>query len=295
MDYNVYSLTVFSNPPHSQHRISIIPEELLRIDADIISIQEVYTVAHVNFICESVKHVYPYCARIVGSTNFMKLHNGLMILSKYEIVSSELVSHRRAVCIERWFGHKASLRADVMIPNFGKVAIVNTHPTAGGTNPDSLKADTGREIAIQQTLQMAEDAKKNGIIPILIGDFNCAPDSSAANYQYIINNGYRDCFEEAITANILPDKCSTITWDPKNMLNIHGPHAHMPAARLDHIFLPVNEIKLGKVTSCNVVFTEKIVNIPRGRFIRKTKVADENGLKSTLSDHYGIVIEVECT
>ena len=64
------------------------------------------------------------------------------------------------------------------------------------------------------------------------------------------------------------------------MLNKGGVHGHCPPQRVDHVFLPLGEPAFGAVTYCDVVFHEKIVSLP-------------SGIMCSLSDHYGVVVEVE--
>eukprot|EP01034_Spumella_vulgaris_P025773 gene25773-32264_t len=148
--------------------------------------------------------------------------------------------------------------------------------------PESGKADAGREYALTQTINAAKKCKAAGSLPILIGDFNCAPDTSALNYQQIVNAGYRDTYIEAEQNKVLSANCHTYTWDPENVLNKGGVHGHCPPQRVDHVFLPQGEATFGKVTHCDVVFSEKIVTLPSGQLC-------------SLSDHYGVVVEVDTT
>lgn len=84
------------------------------------------------------------------------------------------------------------------------------------------------------------------------------------------------------------DNSINFTWDPFNILNVTGPHSHCPPARLDHVFLPANEPKLGAVKACSVVFQEKIVKIPVAN-----KITDEKFTMCSLSDHYGLIVDIQ--
>lgn len=286
-----------------------MPEEILKIDADIVAIQECYYEKDFNTLFAQLKHVYPYFARKEGRGIFspLNLHNGLVILSKFEITGVELVLHKKVADIEYWFANKATLIAHINVPNIGKMSIVNTHPTAGGDQPESGKADTGREFALLQTMNAVDKCQREGSLPILIGDFNCASDCSAGNYELIISRGYRDCYEEAKASGVLSGEdvmnsvlifvCETLTlcadgptctWDPLHELNAGGPHAHCPPCRVDHVFVPKDEPRFGAVRSAGVVFTEKIVKIPL-----KNKATNEAHSMCTLSDHYAIVVEID--
>eukprot|EP01038_Epipyxis_sp_PR26KG_P006947 gene6947-9501_t len=282
LDYKLFGATLFSNPPYSTERIKFIPDEILKFDADIVAIQECYYEKHVKFLFDALKHKYPFMARKEGRNFYtlLNLHNGLLIFSKYEVIGVDIISHKKVAPVEYYFGDKSTLVANIIFPEIGNISIINTHPTAGGSEPESGEADLGRQFALNQTIDAAKKCKANGSVPILIGDFNCAPDCSAPNYEQIINSGYRDCFSEAEEKNILPDGCLKYTWDPENVLNKGGVHGHCPPQRVDHVFLPKDEPCFGEVKSCNIVLTEKIVDIPKGR-------------KCSISDHYGLVVEID--
>ncbi len=83
-----------------------------------------------------------------------------------------------------------------------------------------------------------------------------------------------------IVTSLITANCHAFTWDPENVLNKGGVHGHCPPQRVDHVFLPVGESSFGRVTLCDVVFSEKIVTLP-------------SGTMCSLSDHYGVVVEVE--
>ena len=205
LDYKINGTTLFSNPPYSDKRIEYIPQEILLIDADIVAIQELYYEKHVIYLTNALKHVYPYSGRksSLKLYNALNMHNGLMILSKYEITDSQLLVHKQTAWIEYFFGEKATLISYIHIPNMGKFAIINTHPTAGGGDPLRENVDAGRLFALKKTLELAQKSYEAGFTPVLIGDFNCGPECSSSNYEFILSNGYRDCYVEAQQANCL--------------------------------------------------------------------------------------------
>lgn len=84
------------------------------------------------------------------------------------------------------------------------------------------------------------------------------------------------------------------TWDPKNPLNVIGPHAECHGLRCDHLFLPPKDIEGGLADFCpvqaEIVFTEPQVTVEGcccGLLGQASLV--------TLSDHYGIRIQLKRT
>ncbi len=155
LDYNVCGWTLFSNPPHGNLRIQVMPAEIIKVNADVVAIQECYSDDHFYYLLNSLLHLYPHHARKDGKMGCFNLHNGLIIFSKYEINNVDIFAHDKVMCIEEWFGDKSTLIAHIWVPNHGRFAIVNTHPTAGGVDPLNEKGDIGREHALKQVSYFA--------------------------------------------------------------------------------------------------------------------------------------------
>jgi hypothetical protein len=116
---------------------------------------------------------------------------------------------------------------------------------------------------------------------IIIGDLNCGPEASAANYEYLVTtHNFRDTYLEAKDAGKLlpgPD----FSWDPLNYLNQIGPHAECPGQRCDHILLQRGYGLDGwEVQDAQLVLDERFIPIGKA----------SGGILSTLSDHHGVVV-----
>jgi hypothetical protein len=77
----ICGVEVFSNPPFADQRLPYIPDMIRKKGADIIALQECYESAHAEMITDSLKDIYPYCAR-VDSGGVARFHNALMLLSR---------------------------------------------------------------------------------------------------------------------------------------------------------------------------------------------------------------------
>jgi endonuclease/exonuclease/phosphatase family metal-dependent hydrolase len=144
------------------------------------------------------------------------------------------------------------------------------------------------------------DAKARGRIGIICGDFNCGPageggaaDASLANFKFIMDKGFRDTFAEFHAAERAagnPVPAHMATWDPTNYLNVIGSHPHCPCQRCDHVLVPTETNFPSPnthgfqpdwvVTNAKIEFVDTIVDI-------------SSSIKSTLSDHYGLLIELQ--
>jgi endonuclease/exonuclease/phosphatase family metal-dependent hydrolase len=117
---------------------------------------------------------------------------------------------------------------------------------------------------------------------IIIGDLNCGPEASAANYEYLVTtHQFRDTYLEAQASGTLL-RGPAFSWDPENYLNQIGPHSECPGQRCDHILLQRGyELDQWEVTEAQMVFTERFVEIGKREVL------------STLSDHHGLVVTLQ--
>jgi endonuclease/exonuclease/phosphatase family metal-dependent hydrolase len=290
LDYNCCGVTCFSNPPYSKQRFPYLAADIATSNPDILAIQECYSVDHANELYDQLKHILPHRVRMDSQKwGILNLHNGMMILSKYPVQNSKLISHKNVACVEDWFGDKSTLVAVLNVPTYGPLHVINVHPTAGGADPESAKADANREITLREILDYYNHATNVlGHGAMIVGDLNCGPDVSPQNFSYIMDNGgLRDTFEEAVFDNKVPSD-QRHSWDSRNLLNLTGPHAHTEPQRIDHILLSKNDSRFGKVTYAEIAFTEKKVTVPA-----KHPVTKEFPAQSSISDHYGVIVEVE--
>jgi endonuclease/exonuclease/phosphatase family metal-dependent hydrolase len=290
LDYKVCGGIVFSNPPYSNQRLPYIPDAILAYEPDIVCLQECYYSAHVEFIVSKLKHMLPYHARKnTHKRGILNMHNGMLILSRYPITNVEIISHRCVACVEDWFGDKSTLIATIDVPNYGFLKVINIHPTAGGTDPESAQADANRQRTLQDIVDfyLHTIQGNEGFGAIIVGDFNCGPDVSPKNFEFIMKYGFRDTFQEAIFNGVVPNE-QHHTWDSKNLLNADGVHAHQDPQRIDHVLLPTKDSRFGRILSGEIIFTEKKVIVPH--YNKETKQRES---LSSISDHYGLIIDVE--
>lgn len=312
---------VFANPPYANERFPKILDYLdkeINDNVDIVCIQECYSEYHAEAIKRKLQKKLPYHARHFNSPLHnisMKFHNGLLTLSKFPVAESSIMSLRRVSSLERWLANKSHLLARIVIPSVGEILLVHVHTTAGGTvNPENPDVDGDREDEFLQAWEacekfLATPSTDESIpkIPIIMGDFNCGPEASVANFNYILGKGFRDTFAEyrrrthggknqlivssngkaaestelGTTTNTTGSSNTddTCTWDPNNYLNKIGPHAECPGQRCDHVIIPQKQMKNWTVSDARLLFQEPIVPL-------------RNNIMCTLSDHYGLYVQI---
>jgi len=281
---------VFANPPYAIERfpkiLEYLDKEISSSDVSMICIQECYSEFHANAIIQLLKDRLPYHARHFNSPLLhsvsLKFHNGLLTLSKYPITNSYILPLHKVSTVERWLANKSHLICTVQVPSVGDLLVIHVHTTAGGAvNPEHPDVDGDREDELLQAWKVCEEFTSPRMA-LIIGDFNCGPEASAGNYEYILQKGFRDTFLEYHTTGerklLSGEMC---TWDPKNFLNTIGPHAHCPGQRCDHILLhSANTPKAWKVTNAKLLFQDAVVVLPG------------KDLLCTLSDHYGMLVQL---
>ncbi|KAJ1613086.1 sphingomyelinase C precursor [Cryptosporidium canis] len=214
LEYRVCGVKLYQNPPYTSHRLLQIPSALRGINADIIALQEVFDEKHSDYIVESLQPIYPYFAResrrpnrtksplkiwqpISFIHNQLALHNGLLVLSKYPILSARFTCFSDVTLIEEWFVSKGMLEVTIELPGMknSPITLFNIHMASGAVNPESETIETLRNKEIEQLLGACDNAIRRGEIPVIIGDLNAAPNCCGSNYNYFIDRGWRDCFE----------------------------------------------------------------------------------------------------
>lgn len=300
--FGVSAFTLFSNPAYASKRFPHICEALEKYEeVDILVIQECYEDKHIARLVQCLKTKYPYHAQISSSSwSPIKFNNGLITFSKHPISNPKLERFVKVSALEQHLANKSNLICDIDIPELGAFTVVHTHTTAGGTtDPNNPDVDSDRESELMQAYDSCVDAKIRGRVPIICGDFNCGPEgeggavaASASNFRFIVNKGFRDTFAEFHAAERaagkpVPDHMAT--WDPTNYLNVIGSHPHCPCQRCDHILMPT-EVNFPTPHS-GAYQPDWVVTNAKIEFV-DTCVQVDSKIKSTLSDHYGLLIEL---
>jgi len=271
LDYKLFGcVSVYSNPPHADLRLPYMPAAILRSNADVVVLQEVYAEAHFLYLKEELAATYPFYGR-QESGGALAFHNGLVTFSKYPVEKCYLDKYQKVSRLEYYLASKSSLVCTVNIHG-ERYTIINLHTTAGGEscNPEDADADMDRESELAQALKCAQQALDANEHVILIGDFNCGLEASRGNYEFVLSNNYKDAYLSAVSKT--PEK--RFTWDPTNLLNAVGPHSTTCAQRIDHVMLPKSSEWEG--TSSAIIFDEQVVHI--------------KGEMHTISDHYGLCV-----
>jgi endonuclease/exonuclease/phosphatase family metal-dependent hydrolase len=248
---------------YSAQRLAAIPDRLRAIGADIIALQEVYHASDRARIAAALARDYPYC--FAASARWSLIGNGLMLLSRYPILSGKFSLYDSTPLSLRLLWEQGFLAADIQIGGLEPITVFNIHLSAGKPFGDFESPNT-RERRAWEISQLL--AATNGGNVILAGDFNTSPDVCGENYHQILAAGYADAHAE-----LHGNSDGAVTWDSDNPYNHAGVHSHEPSQRVDHIFLPANGRYIARQT--DVVLREPLFPW------------DGDGF--TLSDHFGML------
>lgn len=249
--------------------MTTLAEKLLGTAADIICLQEMFHRPLQDALYNEIRHRYPYACGFAAKGFKLRLGNELLVVSRFPLEGGKLVRFNTAAPEELRHTSKGFFHTTVHIEGSEKIELINFHTTAGGRreHPESEVMNNVRARQIGQLLDYAKPLDR----VILAGDLNAGPHSSPQNYRQLGQAGYVDTF------NIPGDE--GYTWDPANPLVAAGAEAHLPAQRIDHVFVHSGLYKKTSIHQSEIVLNENCV-----------AAADR---KLPLSDHYGVLSSLQ--
>lgn len=266
-------MTLLKTTDFATERLNALPSELLKVDADIIALQEVFFKKHQNFLVNQLKKTYPFIS--ITQREGLKLSGGLMLFSKFpmsDIVHTPLRDNRpidemMVIC-------KKIISCNVKIPKLGQIHILNIHTTSGGFlhQQDENLIIKIRNNQINQAYNFVNQF--SNIPSMIVGDLNAGPEIASENYQNLLDKNFIDAYATYCDIQHLTPQS---TWDNTISLNQNGTHASSCSQRIDHIYLSPKFSDIFKIERSEVIFKEAIVNTSKG--------------KVHLSDHYGLYAE----
>ena len=270
---NFFGRTVVEPAPYVDERYAHLAPALLASGADIIALQEIYDRNQQARLRRDLSGVYPYCE--FSPTRLGRpLGAALMIFSKFPITEARHILFKDVPFDERIFVDKGMIVTTIDAGAFGTIRLANTHCTSGGAihHPEGAFASRARTKQYRQVFETLD--RDPSMARLAVGDFNAGPEILPKNYGELLSAGYTDAWADCRGSANDP------TWDPKNELSAHGPHRKTSAQQLDHILFKSGARNSIKVKNAQIVVLDKCVIVPGGG-------------KVTISDHYGLMVELE--
>ena len=272
---DVLGMSIWEFTPFVESRLRAAPAALREINADIVALQEIYRIRHRAFLAEALRDLYPY-SFFTRRRRFVGLDNGLMLLARYPIEGAGFVPFEHNTLDERLMARKGFVHAIATVGGGAPVHLLNVHTTAGGVlhHPEALRT---RQIRSRQIAQLlSAGGRVAGERGLILGDLNAGPGVSPDNYKQVLDAGYLDAW---VLAPGQRSDNGGITWDIKNPLNKESPHATSPSQRIDYVFAHRELTHRFHVREARVVLSH-----PR--------VLVDGGAQVTVSDHYGLLVQL---
>ncbi len=259
--------------PFVKERLAALPARLRALDADVVALQEVHRQDHRERIVAALRDSFPFCVYQRKRRN-LGIENGLMTLSRLPATGS-LELFRDGSIDEMLLDTKGVLRCRIELGEGRLLNLLNVHTTAGTLflHPEAAKTNRIRAAQIRQLLAMAE---AETAVTLIAGDLNAGPGVSDENFRQLAEGGYESVYD------LLHGEDHLVTWDPTNRLNRKGPHRACPPQRIDHVFVRRSDLERGRVeaVSCAICFQDE-------------SVATASGERVTVSDHFGLQVDLE--
>jgi endonuclease/exonuclease/phosphatase family metal-dependent hydrolase len=257
--------------PYREERLVGIVKAIGELDADIVCLQEVFKQSYSDALVGELESAYPYHARH-DNKGRLGLGHGLLTLSKFPLQGSRFVPFRAGPRHEKLMIRRGFIEIEVKSPTVedADLTIFNLHTTAGGRL--GTESDAANRFRDMQLLEIHDAVRAASGPSLVCGDFNAGPEASAQNYDHFLDLGYAD----AAVLACGPDGLGP-TWLPGNPL-VRG-FADSPPQRIDHIFLDTRAAGQFRVVHAAHVFQDAQVQV--------------DGQSVTLSDHYGLVAELQ--
>jgi endonuclease/exonuclease/phosphatase family metal-dependent hydrolase len=262
LDVRLFKRSVYCPVDSVAERLERLAPALLSLRPDIIILQEIFHPDLQSSLHANLAGVYPHIMGGSGSGSRFRLGNELITISRFPLTDGKLIRFQHASPEERIFTSKGFHHCTALIPELGRVDLVNFHATAGGVHahPEHDRMETIRRRQVEQILAYVQRLDK----VILAGDLNAGPHTSYRNYWQVLQAGYIDSFAAA--------GGDGYTWDPANPLVANGREQHLPAQKIDHVFINASLSRLLMPVESWIVLNDR--NQP-------------------LSDHYGVLCKFE--
>lgn len=204
VSYNIWALPIWLPNGAQTKRYNELPERLLKLDADILCIQEGFARKLRKKLLPELELKYHTgtdysCNKPMAGILSSDCHGGLMTFSKFPIVEEVFYAYpiSEGMRIEEKLGAKGFLWTLIETPS-GKINVINTHLYAGPHSSD----ENQRILQVSYMNHILESRIETKIHPtFLVGDLNIAhPDiakhtnhSESFVYSYILNDmGFTD-------------------------------------------------------------------------------------------------------
>lgn len=260
--------------PHVSKRLAAFLKQVSLLDADVLCLQEVWSVSDLETIITALKDEYPHMTAFPVGSDDVYVQSGLCVLSRREIMFERYVVYEGFPAVHEYIAQKGAIVVCMYSP-LGATSIVNTHLVHGGPffDPNGRRMRNMRKRQIDDLVELADQQYVDA--SIIVGDLNAGPVTSPENYAAMAGHGYLDARHLADTSDVTSFEH---TCDKRNPLNVKM--LGSASDRIDHVFLAKRDAAQVRVVSCCTVLSEHTVDV-------------RNDKTCPVSDHYGVLATFE--
>ena len=254
-------------------RLRRLGREIVELDPDLILLQELFLARHLGIVREALKD-WPHA--FFGPRTLRRHAGGLAIFSRYPLMGAKYFQYREQGSWIRYsalakFSGKGYMAAKLKLPRGANCKLVHTHMLADYRRPTKTRAGRRDPYTVFQHGQVEELRAFIGGMDreepaLLVGDFNLTPKSEMMR-RFLKRTGLSDSMAGVRTPSIIGRKYYQV------------PFNRAPGKRLDYVLHRGGggwKVAAGKW---------------RYVFERPRKL--DNSRRVTLSDHRGILIDLE--
>jgi endonuclease/exonuclease/phosphatase family metal-dependent hydrolase len=276
LDVYFCKFKLFEFSPFTRVRAKALPDLLAKHETDIFCLQELYHPSDYAFIRNTLQEAFPYSFRKL-SFQSSRLGSGLAIFSRFPLLDCNEQKFNTQAFDEGFFSMKSYQSVLIDSGHQFPFRLVNTHTTAGGiwSHPESKRADEIREGQLFELANAIKSDKNHSTV--VAGDLNCGPETSKANFDYLVSYGALIDFQPKEKSKHA-ELTNPVSWSCENPLNRNGPHRSSPSQRIDHILI-TSDLGLHAYLDRKIVFTEPTIMLTDGSRI---PISDHFGVQATL-------------
>jgi endonuclease/exonuclease/phosphatase family metal-dependent hydrolase len=264
LQYTFFGHILYEGTNFVSERLQRIPSKIIQSDADVVALQEIYSLKHKKILVDKLKHHYPY-HYYTAENFFLAMDNSMMFFSKFPIEKTLTYAFKNTNWEEYFFARMGVMKIELSIDN-QKYSFFNVHLSAGGwSDPNSTKTRRLRSAQINELFGLVEKDKAK--YKVILGDFNCGPITSPTNYKELVS--HKSFF---ISEN------DHITWDPENTLNESSRYKKSKAQNIDHILLSNSFKNSYRILKYDTFFNKPDILIQGKRYA----VSDHSGVRIAL-------------
>ena len=268
-DVRIFNHSFYCPVNFIKQRLTLLPAALLKLDADVLCLQEAFHHDFQRKLYQSLSKTFPYITGLSRPGLKLRLGNELLTLSKFPLHQGKLIRFHASAMEEHLFTNKGFFHTVISHPEYGEIDLINFHTTSGGVHvhPETDRMEDLRSGQIEQMLGHIDNLDN----VILAGDLNAGPHTSSANYKRVLDAGLVDACWQGNERQY--------SWDADNPLVINGNEAHLPSQCIDHVFLNEKFSREISHHETEIVLNDAILKI-KGKYY-------------PLSDHYGVLARLQ--